>query len=453
MIVNGHERRPACTPKPTCAYLNDDDGPFVLNGQRGSVLAFRTEATMAGESILVVDDSPTILKLVEMTLAKAGFRVSTADCGEAGILAASERPPDLLLLDYLLPDLNGDDVCRAISGNVILSTLPVVVMSAKGEEAGACFAHVGSVVDILPKPFSPDALLAVVNHALENHRRPANPVPGESPDNMDVAGLLPKAEPEKPAGLAIGLDGAALVADLAVVSIADVLLLLQDRQHSGALRLQGKDASIEIWVNRGRIDFAGARGVADEFLLGHFLVRGGLVERAKLDQVLDDRRAVPGAGLLGADLCRRGLITEVGLRRAMAQQTTALVFEGLRWGKGTFSFHPTVEPSPAAREASLGLPIDGLIMQGLRRVDEWRVIGHEIDNFDMVFVRNEDKIASFDEQRLLREEAAVLEIVNGKNTVRDLVRLSKLGSYDVTQALFRLLRCKFIRRRVAPMVG
>ncbi|MGB8297877.1 MAG: hypothetical protein WCG85_20840, partial [Polyangia bacterium] len=101
----------------------------------------------------------------------------------------------------------------------------------------------------------------------------------------------------------------------------------------------------------------------------------------------------------------------------------------------------------------LGLPIDGLIMQGLRRVDEWRVIGQEIDNFDMVFVRNEDKIASFDDQRLLREEAAMLELVNGKNTVRDLIRLSKMGSYDVTQVLFRLLRCKFIRRRVAPMVG
>ena len=101
----------------------------------------------------------------------------------------------------------------------------------------------------------------------------------------------------------------------------------------------------------------------------------------------------------------------------------------------------------------MGLPIDGLIMQGLRRVDEWRVIGQEIENFDMVFVRNEDKIASFDDHRLLREEAAVLEIVNGKNTVRDIISLSKMGSYDVTQVLFRLLRCKFIRRRVAPVVG
>jgi CheY-like chemotaxis protein len=408
---------------------------------------------MQGESILVVDDSPTILKLVELTLAKAGFRVSTADCGERGILAATEQPPDLLLLDYLLPDLNGDDVCRAISGNVALASVPVVVMSAKGEEAGTCFSNLASVVDILPKPFSPDALLAVVNHALEKRVPKPELVSREMSDHLDVSGLLPKSQEDKPAGLPIGPDGAALLGDLAVVSIADILLLLQDRQHSGALHLVGSEASIDIFVNKGRIDFASARGVADEFLLGHFLVRSGQIERVQLDEVLAQRSATPGGGLLGADLCRRGLITEAGLRKAMAQQTTALVFEGLRWGEGHFSFHPAAEPSPAAREATLGLPVDGLIMQGLRRVDEWRVIGQEIDNFDMVFVRNEDKIASFDDHRLLREEAAMLEFVNGKNTVRDLIRLSKMGSYDVTQVLFRLLRCKFIRRRVAPMVG
>ena len=80
------------------------------------------------------------------------------------------------------------------------------------------------------------------------------------------------------------------------------------------------------------------------------------------------------------------------------------------------------------------------------------IIGQEISDFDMVFVRNEEKLASFDAQRLLREEALILDMVNGKNSVRDIVRHSKLGSYDVTQVLFRLLRCKLIRRRVAPMV-
>ena len=157
-----------------------------------------------------------------------------------GILAATERPPDLLLLDYLLPDLNGDDVCRAISGNVALATVPVVVMSAKGEEAGACFSSLASVVDILPKPFSPDALLAVVHHALEKRQQPANPRVGRAARQPGRGRAVAQGQEEKPAGLPIGPDGAALLGDLAVVSIADVLLLLQDRQHSGTLRLQGQ---------------------------------------------------------------------------------------------------------------------------------------------------------------------------------------------------------------------
>jgi hypothetical protein len=100
----------------------------------------------------------------------------------------------------------------------------------------------------------------------------------------------------------------------------------------------------------------------------------------------------------------------------------------------------------------LSLPVDGLILEGLRRVEEWRVIEQEIGDFDMTFVRNEDKLASFGRGQLLREEAAVADLVNGRNTVRDVIQISKMGSYDVTQVLFRLLRSKLIRRRVAPMV-
>ena len=122
---------------------------------------------MSGETILVVDDSPTICKLVELSLTKAGFRVETARTGEAGIEAAQARTPDLILLDFLLPDLKGDDVCRAISANMRLENVPVIVMSAKGEDIGECFAVMPNVMNIISKPFSPEALLAVVSHTLD----------------------------------------------------------------------------------------------------------------------------------------------------------------------------------------------------------------------------------------------------------------------------------------------
>src|SRR5512137_2211933 len=102
---------------------------------------------MSGETILVVDDSPTICKLVELSLTKAGYRVETARTGEGGIEAAQARAPDLILLDFLLPDLKGDDVSRAMSAQVKLAEVPVIVMGAKGEDIGECFAAMPNVMN------------------------------------------------------------------------------------------------------------------------------------------------------------------------------------------------------------------------------------------------------------------------------------------------------------------
>ncbi len=409
---------------------------------------------MSGETILVVDDSPTICKLVELSLTKAGFRVETARTGEGGIEAAQAHPPDLILLDFLLPDLKGDDVCRAISANMTLEKIPVVVMSAKGEDIGECFAVMTNVKNIISKPFSPEALLAVVGHTLEKvvKKPDSSEVETGSDSRIDLATLIPGEAKDESPPRAQPDFAAALAGDLAIVSVADVLLLLQDRGYTGSVNLSHGRARMDIYLGQGRVDFAGAQGVAEEFLLGRFLVSGGHLAPETLAQVIEDRRRDGNTQLLGAYLCSRGLLATMGLRKAMAKQTAALVFESLRWGSGRFAFRPLTDLPAQAREAALSLPVDGLILEGLRRVEEWRVIEQEIGDFDMTFVRNEDKLASFGRGQLLREEAAIADLVNGRNTVRDVIQISKLGSYDVTQVLFRLLRSKLIRRRVAPMV-
>ena len=409
---------------------------------------------MSGETILVVDDSPTICKLVELSLTKAGYRVETTRTGEGGIEAAQAHPPDLILLDFLLPDLKGDDVCRAISANMRLASVPVIVMSAKGEEISECFAVMPNVVNIISKPFSPEALLAVVNHTLEKvAQEPTLALPKtESDRGLDLNVLLTGEAKDESPSRAADDTSAALAGDLAVVSIADVLMLLQDRGYTGTVHLGHGRMQMDIYLGQGRVQFAGAHGVAEEFLLGRFLVSGGYLQPDELAAALEDRRKAGGGELLGAFLCGKGRLAPANLRKAMTKQTSALVFESLRWGSGRFRFRPESELPQVARDASLDLPVDGLILEGLRRVEEWRVIEQEIRDFDMTFVRNEDKLATFSRGQLLREEVAIAELVNGKNTVRDLIQISGMGSYDVTQVLFRLLRSKLIRRRVAPVV-
>ena len=401
---------------------------------------------MPGESVLVVDDSPTILKLVQLVLTKAGYQVTTASDGEAGLVAAHEDRPALILLDYQMPEMNGDDVCRAMSGDTVLCNVPVVVMSAREDAVGERFASLPNVIDYITKPFSPDALLAVISHTLEQQQRPAEARAGSERALHNLLKAQAPATEPTPA------PDAALSGDLGIISIADVLTLLQDQAQTGTLSLSQAESRLEVFLRNGRIDFATARGVPEEFLLGRFIVESGQMTAGALSGILELRALYPeGKGLLGADLIQRKLVTPEGLKKAMALQTQALVFEGLRWGSGRFRFNAAAELPELAREAALALPIDALIMEGLRRVDEWRLIEREIGDFEMVFVRNEEKLATFGRGKLLRDEVAVLEFVNGKNSVRDIIALAKMGSFDVTKMLYRLLRNKLIRRRVSPL--
>jgi CheY-like chemotaxis protein len=418
---------------------------------------------MPDDSVLVVDDSPTILKLVQLVLTKGGYRVATASSGEAGLVLAHEQPPSLILLDYLMPDMNGDDVCRAMSADTVLCNLPVVVMSAREDQVGEHFARMPNVVDHISKPFSPDALLAVIAHTLDRHRSREEPEfddtdqegeRAERPDGERLApglGLhqLPRDESAQESGATVE---PALSGDLGLISIADILTLLQDQAQTGTLTLVQAESRLDVFMRSGRIDFASARGVPEEFLLGRFLVESSQLTAGALSAIIDERRAAtPPVPLLGADLVARGLVSPAGLHQAMALQTAALVYEGLRWGAGRFRFRVATELPEVARQASLTMPVDALIMEGLRRVDEWGLIEREIGDFEMVFVRNEEKLSAFGRGKLLREEVAVLELVNGKNSVKDIIVLSKMGSFDVTKMLYRLLRNKLIRRRVRPV--
>jgi hypothetical protein len=139
------------------------------------------------------------------------------------------------------------------------------------------------------------------------------------------------------------------------------------------------------------------------------------------------------------------------VKEALVRQTQERIFELLRWPSGKFAFTVTRDLPQLAGEAALALDVDGILMEGVRRVDEWHLIEREIDDFDAVFLRNEEAVQNVGRARLTREELTVLELVNGKHSVKEIVRQSRMGSFDVSKMLFRLLSIKVIRRRVAPV--
>lgn len=470
---------------------------------------------MAGELVLVIDDSPTITKVVQLVLTKAGYQVDVAPDGEAGLAAVRARRPDLILLDFVMPRMNGYQFCRELVADPRLKDIPVVLMSAKGDQVGERFVKVMGIVDYITKPFSPEAITAVVQHTIGKYGASASEdedapslVTGEdlaATDDADrsqaraaalsrlrtgiadvvaarVAALFALAESSADDDAKVSTDAAAIReaaraaldeatltrilssvdlgllgegapgmrGDLRVVPLAEVLQLLDVQEQSGVLTVERSGARVDIYFRRGRVDQAVAEGVPEEFLLGRFVLDAELMQRADFEAYLESR-GPSGQRLLGQQLVKLGYLAENDLKACLTRQSTELIYEILRWRHGRFRFTGGLELPPSVIDAALGLDVEAVLMEGYRRVDEWHLIERAIDNFDVVFLRNEDSVAQMGRGRLTREELAVLELVNGKNTVKDIIRKSRMGSFEVSKMLYRLLSIKLVRRRVLPV--
>lgn len=127
---------------------------------------------MTNERILVVDDDPLILRLVRMHLDKAGYRVLSAADGEVALEAVASEMPDLVILDLMLPKMDGYEVCRNIRE---FSLVPVVMLTAKGEQVDKLRGFEMGADDYLTKPFAPQELLARVQAVLRRSQQGAPP--------------------------------------------------------------------------------------------------------------------------------------------------------------------------------------------------------------------------------------------------------------------------------------
>jgi two-component system phosphate regulon response regulator PhoB len=116
--------------------------------------------------ILVVDDEPDLLELVRFNLDRAGFRVETAASGEEGLARLRRSTPDLLVLDLMLPDIPGEEVCRRVRANPSLAGLPVIMLTAKSEEVDRVVGFELGADDYVTKPFSPRELVLRVKALL-----------------------------------------------------------------------------------------------------------------------------------------------------------------------------------------------------------------------------------------------------------------------------------------------
>jgi DNA-binding response OmpR family regulator len=117
-------------------------------------------------TVLVVDDDPDIRDIATMKLEQAGLEVVTEADGEGGLAAALELTPDALLLDWMMPRLTGIEVCARLRAHPQTARLPIILLTAKAQEADIERGFAAGANDYIVKPFSPRELVARVNAAL-----------------------------------------------------------------------------------------------------------------------------------------------------------------------------------------------------------------------------------------------------------------------------------------------
>lgn len=144
---------------------------------------------MSPQRILVVDDDPRLREVLRYALARAGFEVQEANNGRQALELIRQAPPDLMVLDVMMPELDGLDLCREVRRT---SSLPIVFLSSRGEEMDRVLGLELGGDDYLTKPFSPRELVSRVRAVL---RRSAPPALGREAGDTDAA----SREDEEPA--------------------------------------------------------------------------------------------------------------------------------------------------------------------------------------------------------------------------------------------------------------
>lgn len=122
---------------------------------------------MSKSRILLVDDEPDIVETVSFMLQSRNYQVSIASGGQEGIEKAQKEHPDLLLLDIMMPDVDGYDVCMKLKSDEDTRNIPIIMLTAKGESEAVLKSHSLGADDYVVKPFSLPTLLSKLKKFLD----------------------------------------------------------------------------------------------------------------------------------------------------------------------------------------------------------------------------------------------------------------------------------------------
>jgi CheY-like chemotaxis protein len=424
--------------------------------------------------ILYYDPNPTTAKLATASLRLAGYEVFNAASQRDAVSmfklhgAGGDKSIVALLLDASADPAVSAGVLRELVRLPGASELPgVLIVSRRNPNPIPAAAGLPTV----RRPFSSPALLKVVSQTIASLGAAKLPADmDEVPDQRKVqlARLITKHFPKlgelseaAVAGLFAELEGAeelpsppgqqAIHVDLAAQRLESLLEMLSDDSVTGVLSLSSDGREARLHLSGGAIRLAEYFGDDEDLKLGRFVVEGGFMRDDELEAFISSRD--PAGRPLGQRLVEAGCITPGELGTVILAQAREITCHVLTFRKGVAGFVPLakLEAPMAGDEGKVELAVSEALLDGLRRLDENALMGPHMPELDDVYVRDDAKVSRMARETLARDELDVLELINGRNSIKDIARRTRTGTFAVSRIVYRLSKSNVVRRRVTPV--
>jgi CheY-like chemotaxis protein len=429
--------------------------------------------------ILYYDPNPTTAKLATASLRLAGYQVFNATGQKDAVTlfkmhgASGDNSIVALLLDASADPAVSASVLRELVRLPGAADIPgILIVSRRNPNPIPAAAGLPTV----RRPFSSPALLKVVSEtvaSLDAAKLP--PDMDDVPDQRKVQlarliskyfprlGQLEQLDMAAVESLFQELEGAeelpsppgeqAVRVDLAAQRLESLLEMLSDDSVTGVLSISSDGREARLHLSGGQIRLAEYFGDDEDLKLGRFVVEGGFMRDDELEAFIVGRD--PAGRPLGQRLVEAGFITPGELAMAILAQAREITCHVLTFRKGVAGFVPLakLETSGAAgaEDGKVELAVSEALLDGLRRLDENALMGPHMPDLDDIYVRDDARVSRMARELLARDELDVLELINGRNSVKDIARRTRTGTFAVSRIVYRLAKSNVVRRRVTPV--
>lgn len=425
---------------------------------------------MAKRKVVVIDDSPTVRKLAEVVLAEEGYKVYTAEDGEEGLKLAEEVLPSVILVDFIMPRMNGYQFCKMVRNNEILKNVPVILITAKGEDVGVKFTEKFGVVDYFIKPFQPEELVEKVNSIIqaqkeesyvsdtfleEKEREVAESVSivdiGESVDRIirryfykEFPSLLQKsiADILKQAGV-LKTSSITLSGDISDFSLFDIFQLIDTAKSSGKLSIYSPVLSSEIYFDKGNIVYATTSKQGRSFLSGDLLEKRKNIPKDVFKRAYKKSKE-SGIPILRA-FVKEGVLTEDESMAILRDRIDDAIYSTVELENGHFFFEKMPLPDNLS-DIPMRLKASQLILEGTRRVDERRFAAKMFQDNRIIFIRLMTDVA-VEDINLDENELRIFSLVDGKRTLGDIIKMSGIEEREAKRIFYTLTKVGILKKK------